>query len=218
MPAFRDITGQRFGRWTAIKRIESAVSKNRQIMWLFHCDCGTQSIAPAGDKTHGGSKSCGCLKVERSRERRTTHGMAGTPEFVCWRHAKDRCFNKNDKSYANYGGRGITMCERWRNSFENFYADMGPRPGPRYSIDRIDVNGNYEPGNCRWADDFVQARNKRMFRNNTSGINGVYHKKKPNRWHAYIRANGKQLFLGSFKSAEEAEKVRKEAEAKYWQI
>ncbi len=90
-----------------------------------------------------------------------THGMHGTPEYRSWQGAKQRCLNPSDDHYANYGGRGIQICERWRDSFLSFYEDMGPRPSILHSIDRIDVNGNYEPSNCRWATASEQQRNKR---------------------------------------------------------
>lgn len=93
-----------------------------------------------------------------------THGRSHTPEYTCWQRAKSRCFNERDKHYADYGGRGITMCDRWRDSFEAFLADLGPRPSPKHSIDRKNNDGHYEPDNCRWADPFEQANNTRRNR------------------------------------------------------
>jgi len=97
--------------------------------------------------------------------------MAGSSEYTSWSQMKDRCYNKNDHAFYRYGGRGITVCDRWRNSFINFFSDMGPRPSPNHSIDRIDNNGNYEPSNCRWATIKEQNRNRRD--NSLITVNGV---------------------------------------------
>jgi hypothetical protein len=214
MPAFRDITGQRFGRLIATRRV--GINTHKQVVWEFSCDCGNTRIAPSGGVLSGRSNSCGCLKRELSKKRFTKHAMASSSEWRSWRHMKDRCLNQNDKRFGNYGGRGITVCERWLNSFDRFISDMGKRPTSKHSLDRIDVNGNYEPENCRWATPKQQARNKTLLRNNTSGICGIYFREKTNRWLAHLTANGKQRFLGSFATKEKAIAARKEAEIKYW--
>jgi len=117
------------------------------------------------------TQSCGCLKAIVTSAKNKKHGMFGTKEYSSYHRMKDRCFDKKNKDYKNYGARGITICDRWLNSFENFYADMGNKPTPKHSIDRIDNDGNYEPSNCRWASNIQQARNKRNNRKIT--INGV---------------------------------------------
>jgi hypothetical protein len=150
-----DRTGHVFGRWTALSRISG------QRKWLCQCECGTIKAVSTSHLRQGKSKSCGCLEKELTSARAKTHGMSGTVEHRTWISMRDRCRNPKAAHYECYGGRGITVCDRWLNSFENFYEDMGSKPSRRHSIDRIDVNGHYEPRNCRWATITEQRRNTR---------------------------------------------------------
>jgi hypothetical protein len=160
-----DLTGTTFNRWTVVSRAANTAAGQAQ--WRCRCDCGTERELKSIVIRRGISQSCGCLKIERIIERTTTHGHAAngmTPTYHSWASMIARCTNPNKKEFPEYGGRGITVCERWRWSFQNFLDDMGEKPPGRFSLDRIDNSGGYEPGNCRWATDVQQANNKRPMR------------------------------------------------------
>lgn len=154
-----DITGQRFGRLVAIK--QDGFYKGRAY-WLFRCDCGNEKVIPSKDVRNGKVSSCGCLRKELLSKRETTHGLSKTRIYRIWKGIKRRCSKDTVKHWEDYGGRGISMCDEWKEDFMSFYKwSMNNGYKECLSIDRIDVNGNYEPSNCRWATQKQQSRNKR---------------------------------------------------------
>jgi len=160
MVAKLNIAGMKFGRLTALYPNGHEICPSRKhVLWACICDCGVQTDVRLNALRSGGSKSCGCIKKEGNSNRK--HGMTKTTEYKSWAHIKARCTNPNHKDFPDYGGRGIKMCQRWMDSFEAFFEDMGKKPDGMKSIDRIDVHGDYCKENCRWANDYTQSRNKR---------------------------------------------------------
>lgn len=159
MPVAKQLVGQVFGRLAVLERYGSS---NGRVNWLCRCQCGKLHEAVSNALVSGHTQSCGCWRDERNRATPVVHGHAlratgKSPTYYSWQAMLLRCNNPVSKSYKDYGGRGITICDRW-HTFENFLADMGERPAKR-TLDRIKVNGNYEPGNCRWATGKEQAMN-----------------------------------------------------------
>jgi hypothetical protein len=164
-PRVKNLVGSSFGRLTGTAY--AGKGPHSYHYWECQCSCGVSLKKLNRDLGNGDAKSCGCLRRETTSalgKSAVTHGRKGTPEYRVWSDIKTRVSNQSDPHWANYGGRGIIMCKDWMDSFEAFYAYVGDRPGDHYSIDRIDNNGNYEPGNVRWATYTQQQRNRRSNR------------------------------------------------------
>lgn len=176
-----NLTGEKFGRLTVLSKTEN---RGEKTAWLCVCECGNSVIAGTTALRRGNTKSCGCLLSEK----RTKHGMCGSKLYRAWNNMLSRCYCETMVNYPNYGGRGITVCEEWRKSFEAFKAwSLLNGYKEHLTIDRIEVNGNYEPSNCRWITNKEQQNNRRnnryiTFKNEThtikewSEITGVHHK------------------------------------------
>ncbi len=153
------MTGQRFGSLVAFS-IDREKTRRGRTYWFFKCDCGTVVSISRDHMRNGERTSCGC-KTEHSTRFKERHGLSFSAEHRAWARMKSDCFNPKTERFHNYGGRGITVAKEWVDNFEAFYAHIGPRPSSKHSVDRIDVEGNYEPGNVRWATLVEQCRNRR---------------------------------------------------------
>jgi hypothetical protein len=168
MPAFINLIGQRFGRLVVLAR--DYTSRSHRIYWRCQCDCGTVRTFAGQELRRGQAKSCNCLRIEQLVARMRSHGEAAratykrTPEYRAWQEMRRRCSAEHRRGYDNYGGRGIRVCAEWDASFETFLAHVGRRPSPHHSLDRINNDGHYEPGNVRWATPREQRANQRPHR------------------------------------------------------
>lgn len=155
----KTVIGDRFGRLEVLE--PRGMDHARKFMWLVRCECGTEKVVRDNGLRTGNSKSCGCLNREETAARNTKYGLGTTPESQVWRDMRKRCLNPRDPNYPNYGGRGIKIAPEWEDDFLKFLGDVGYRPDPKETLDRIDNSKGYEPGNVRWVSMKVQQRNKR---------------------------------------------------------
>lgn len=207
MSRFIDRTGQVFGELTVVCLISKASRlTGKKTLWECSCSCGDISVYSSSNLVTGNSTRC----ISCRQEKQILHGKAKrgkeSNEYRSWQHMIQRCTNDNNTYYKYYGGRGIKVCDRWLESFENFFEDMGECLD-KFTIDRVDVNKGYYKENCRWASRSTQSFNKRK-----SGEEGVYFRKDTNKWTAYINKEGERFNLGCYDTKEEALKVRQEKE------
>ena len=188
-----DMVGKVCGELLVLSRNGSNKAKGAR--WLCRCSCGEVVTVDGADLRKGHTKSCGCLKTRNSKYK--------TPEYRAWLHMKQRCDNENNGEYKNYGARGITYCKEW-SCFNTFLEDLGERPSKTHSLDRIDVNGDYNKQNCRWATKTVQSLNRRKLKNKTSRYKGVSWSKKDSIWSVCISEGGKSRYVGSYRYEKEA--------------
>lgn len=204
--------GTRYGKLLAVSKILDRKSKNGSMLWKCICDCGNITVVESGGLMRGKIRSCGCLIGEMNKIRNTTHGMSKTGIYAIWTSMVARC-KTDGTGHPDYGGRGITVCDEWLNSFEKFYSDVGDRPEDK-TLDRIDFNGNYEPTNVRWADHTTQQINQRLKVNNKTGVKGVTIVN-GDKYLASLKVYGEEVLRKVFGTLEEAIEARREAEDKY---
>ena len=204
----KNVVGETYGRLTIV-----ADAKDRGTARYVRCkcECGTEKDVRLGNLVTGKVTSCGCLVKELGRARKK-HGKAHSAEWSVWKNIIRRCTKPKDKAYHHYGGRGITVCDEWL-VFENFWRDMGDRPSPDMQIDRVDNEKGYSKDNCRWASRTENMHNRRIYKNNSSGVKGVMRNGK--NWHAELKINGEKVLSKTFTKIEDAIAARKAAEKLY---
>lgn len=198
--------GNRFEAWTVLS--DAGLNNDGACQYRTVCTCGSEHIRIGALLRNGTAEPCGCSVLPYK------HGMSRDGMWRTWYGMIDRCANPKSTSYKNYGGRGITVCSSWLESFVSFYSDMGDKPTPKHSIDRIDNDGDYTPDNCKWSTRPEQQRNQRK-RKSKLGVTGVL-KQLNETYSAYITSDSKLTHLGTFNTLEEAKVARKDGELKYW--
>lgn len=212
----RDLSGEIFGKLLVIGLTETKKFKKAR-NWVCQCDCMNLTICTTEQLTYLGKLDCGCGYKQRKQDGATLHGCSvkNNKLYAIYRAMLDRCTNPNNSEFENYGGRGIVVCERWKD-VSLFFEDMESSYSENLTLDREDYNGNYCKENCSWKDTSWQSYNKRQHPLNTSSKSGVSFSKDRQKWEAYISVNKKKINLGRFDSFEDAVRVREQAELKYF--
>lgn len=214
-----DLRGTRSGRLVVLgfnsRRLKYKDARTKETLpfWDCLCDCGEYTTVEEYKLKAKKTLSCGCYRREMHKLKTSTHGMHTSATYNSWDTMTQRCTNIRNSNYSYYGGRGITICDRWLESFENFLEDMGVRPEGK-TLDRIDVDGNYEPSNCRWATYSEQSSNKRKQRNNKTGVTGVCWSKRRSKWLVQFKF-GDFKFSKEYDSFDLAVSKRKQLELEY---
>jgi len=199
-----DLTGERYGRLMALTYV--GVDKNRNSTWLCECTCGKTTIVSSKSLRSGNTRSCGCLKLELLVERSTKHRLCNHPLYTIWQGLKLRCYCPGATKYKDWGGRGIKMCNEWREDFLPFFRWAEPLWSQDLQIDREDNDGDYTPDNCRFVTGSVNCMNRRVKSTNTTGYTGVHpHKSK---FQVAIAVNKKNTYVGIFNTIKEAVSAR----------
>lgn len=201
MPRYKDLMGQKFGMLKVLDYC--GLDKHSKAKWLCVCDCGNTTTSVGNNLIRGKSNSCGCTRMKNLIKSVTTHGMSRHPIYKVYRSMLERCNDVGNKGYNCYGGRGIKVCDRWMNSFENFRDDMFASYSTGLTLDRIQTNGNYCKENCRWVTQQQNCLNTRA-KGGSSSFKGVSFHKLTGKWSSGIGYNGKHYYLGLYEKEEDA--------------
>lgn len=205
--------GEKYNRLTIVKILKAnkRLGRHERVI-VCKCDCGKTWRGPLDKLRSGHTKSCGCYRSEWAADNARIHGRYYEPEFRIWKDMIERC---SSIRFARWYGH-VVVCKKWRNSYDAFLRDVGRRPNKKYSIDRINCSGNYEPGNVRWTTRSVQARNTKNHITNKTGTRGVSYSKQKLKFRAHISVANKSVHLGYFEKIEDAIDARIKGEKKYW--